>query len=607
MALVPGYEFDGLLILRGDDGYDRHAYQYATTSYNNKNNTENPLSPGYIFYALHDKDVKTAISFARDGIPKNPYLPEFEGILPRALAIRTGGHQYSGASSTSGDNMVLDMSKAYLDFKWKNQDKTLVKVGVSLPLGQLNHLLRSEHRFVPHGQCAFVHLGGHCQTGGYGQFMRSFGFLTDHVMQFRLINAKGEVVKVARDSKDFEMQDLFYALSGGSPGNLGVVTHVTLKVHKDKDHPKSLGFRAAVKYNSEILKKLLDIIVEMGEKNVSAEYDVVITMMSKREQVPPPFDSATIIVFAQRANLHGNNREPDPWFTKLRSVFNGHPGSVFTDSNEIPLSTLSSHWLFPIDREMELPYIKGVAMTKAPASYLKDKNWSQWVCNRIDELEVPSQDLPNQDPPKQKCFAVAQFAYTGGTGNSTPATVKNDDGKTALSWRDSTFLMVMDCFYTPDDDGKSDNKAAAQAWSRKNILEATGIDPTTGEKTNDRDLTPTFSEFEDRRLLWGSHDQDLVANAKFYYDNKEKFERLVNIKKHQDPQGIFSANKFCVVHRPSDPPAMDAKISAPLRRSMFMKGPILHTELAMTHSPILKRVEDLTGFGRQPGSLEHEE
>ncbi|KAG0214360.1 hypothetical protein BGX28_002177 [Mortierella sp. GBA30] len=593
MAWVPGYLFDGLLILRGDDGYESHAYQYATTSYNNKNKNYYPLSPKFIFYALHDKDVQTAIKFAREGIPAF-HIP------PRALSIRTGGHQYSGASSTGGENMLLDMSKAYIDLDWKDADKTLVEVGVSLTLGQLNLRLKNVHRFVPHGQCAFVHLGGHCQTGGYGQFARSIGFMTDHVTKFRLINAKGEIVDVARDSKDEKIEELFYALSGGSPGNLGVVTHVTLKVHKDENYPKSYGFRKMIPYKREKLKALLDLLVDMGVQNVSADYDVVVTMLSKREQTPHPIDQPAIAVFAQWANLKGCNQEfdgkTDTWFQKIRNIVGPIDPKTETDG-QYPLSQLSSHWLFPIDREFELPYLKRTTVTKAPASYLKDKKWSEWVCSRIDKIEVPH----------QKLFVATQFAYTGGTGDSTPATVTNDDGKTALSWRDYTFLMTMDCFYTPDD--HDINKTAAQTWLDENILQATGIDPKTGLK--DKRVTPTYSEFEERRLLWGSHDLDLVANAKYYFDSEAKFKRLVDIKTAHDEKGVFSANKFCVVHRPADT-TKTVETNVEFDKAMFMKScPILrtkeNTELPVTRGPILKRVEENTGFDLQAGALKHEE
>ncbi|CAO3570114.1 unnamed protein product [Mortierella alpina] len=261
----------------------------------------------------------------------------------------------------------------------------------------------------------------------------------------------------------------------------GVVTHVALKVHDDHHHRKSYGFRKMIPYNRKKLKALLDLLVDMGVQNVSADYDVVIIMVSKREQAPHPIDQPAIAVFAQWTNLKGDSQEfdgkTDLWFQRIRDIVGPIDPDTETDGRH-PLSELRSHWLFPIDREFELPYVKRTTVTKAPAEHF---------FFRIDKVEVPN----------QKLFVSTQFAHTGGTGDSTPATVTNDDGKTALSWRDYTFLMVSDCFYHPDNGDI--NKAAALEWQDENILQATGIDPKTGGK--DDCITPTFSEFEDRRLL----------------------------------------------------------------------------------------------------------
>jgi FAD/FMN-containing dehydrogenase len=80
----------------GDFEYDLHCYQYATTSH--------PLNmaPATIIcpqYPNADADVIQAIKYA--------------SANNLSIAVRTGGHAYSGTSSTSGPNIQLDLSQAY--------------------------------------------------------------------------------------------------------------------------------------------------------------------------------------------------------------------------------------------------------------------------------------------------------------------------------------------------------------------------------------------------------------------------------------------------------------------------------------------------------------
>lgn len=37
------------------------------------------------------------------------------------------------------------------------------------------------HSSLPHGQCPLVCIGGHGQTGGYGNLLRSFGLNADFI------------------------------------------------------------------------------------------------------------------------------------------------------------------------------------------------------------------------------------------------------------------------------------------------------------------------------------------------------------------------------------------------------------------------------------------
>ena len=83
---------EGKVFLRdGSEAYNEASYQYATSSYL----LDGPLSmqPAAIIYAKNESDVKLVLKYAKA-----------KGV---AVAVRTGGHQYSGASSTTGTSSFL--------------------------------------------------------------------------------------------------------------------------------------------------------------------------------------------------------------------------------------------------------------------------------------------------------------------------------------------------------------------------------------------------------------------------------------------------------------------------------------------------------------------
>ncbi len=84
--------FQGKVYKRGDSGYEDKRVQYATTSHD----VNGSMEPAQIVYVQGDDDIKRAIDYAREN--------------KLAIAVRTGGHQYTGASSTSGPNLQLDMT-----------------------------------------------------------------------------------------------------------------------------------------------------------------------------------------------------------------------------------------------------------------------------------------------------------------------------------------------------------------------------------------------------------------------------------------------------------------------------------------------------------------
>ena len=216
-----------------------------------------------------------------------------------AVAVRTGGHQYCGASSTSGDNIQLDMSEAFCteaDFAW-DASTGVLRTGISWALRDFNAMLTQRGLFVPHGTCSHVRVGGHVQTGGWSQLGRAFGLFGDHVDAVELITADGELRTVTRGvPADAE---LFYAVLGGSPGNFGVLTHLHMRPHSDDgckrcggvSHNGSIGLKVVALYNRNALEAVLQRLALMSDDpTYPRNIDVAVTVMSAAQFVLPDYD-----------------------------------------------------------------------------------------------------------------------------------------------------------------------------------------------------------------------------------------------------------------------------------------------------------------------------
>lgn len=150
MATIAG--ISGNQYVPGTKDYDNVKYQYATSTYG----TERDLNPALIVQPRAKEDIAVALRYARE--------------RRVAVAVKTGGHQYSGASSTSAPNIQLDLEDAFKGpddrVIFEKDDKAYARTSVSWSLGEFNAWLTEHKLFVPHGQCTEVHLGGHVQTGG---------------------------------------------------------------------------------------------------------------------------------------------------------------------------------------------------------------------------------------------------------------------------------------------------------------------------------------------------------------------------------------------------------------------------------------------------------
>ncbi|KAH6680928.1 putative FAD-linked oxidoreductase [Halenospora varia] len=514
MATINGVT--GNQYTKDTNGYEDAKYQYATSSYA----TEHRLEPELIVYPTNKNDIALALKYAKS--------------QKVAVAIRTGGHQYSGASSTVAPNIQLNLSTTFRgpdDRRIFEADgQIFVRTSVSWSLGEFNKYLGQHQLFVPHGQCINVHLGGHVQTGGYGQLGRSFGLFGDHVVSLEIVDHEGNIKEVTTATD----KELFSAILGGSPGNLGVITHITIKVYRDQDYLGSRGLKSLYWYNPETLRGLLDILVEMSDDdNFSRNYDYCVSVISSSNEllswVPDvdermrvehpeiygkdgnPFWPRMIIVYAQWVPFAKTDVCDMGWFNRIRQH------SLFDlPVKTKPMSELTAEWLFRNVREFDHPYVKSTHVTNSKT--LATDGWASWVSERIDAIVKPEEN---------RCWLSAQFQCFGGKNSKFTTNAGNG---TSYSWRDTTICATLDCFYGPG------QKQTAEDWHAINDQEAIG---PNGK----------FSK-QDRRVLWGSYGSyDLDASWSYYYEDRAKYDRLRKARSVADPDGVFTPNTFCVARQ----------------------------------------------------------
>jgi hypothetical protein len=475
-------DFQGNQYEAGTVEYKEHVGQYATSTYGVQRN----LNPAAILQPLSMQDIQAVVGNA---IKQN-----------RPIAIRTGGHQYSGASSCGPDGIQLDLKPTFrrpgIDLNVSRENgKMYLNTSVSWTLKEVFQFLKQNGIFMPTGQCINVCLGGHLQTGGYGMLARSFGLLGDYIRELTIVDYSAEVVTVTKDSQP----DLFYGLLGGCPGNLGVVTHAKIEVQEDVSHQGSQGQFMAFHYTKKNYHALLDLLVEKSEDpNFPRGYDMTVNVLDKtfdltsifpgtndelqkkiNDQLPERDDGSEegedldifkwafplIVVYAQWVAIPGEAPFSTNLFDKIRSI----PDTWFklvrsTVDDPKPMSEIASWWLFEQNREFPYPYVKRTNTTKE--SDLGKRKWSAWFAERMTEAI------------NTKSLFVSSQLQVFGPGSMFQ---KNAGQGTSFCFRDATMGGTWDVFY-------KGSRQPADAW----------------QDHNDAGMQTYFSP-TDRRVLWGSY------------------------------------------------------------------------------------------------------
>ncbi|MFE5185143.1 FAD-binding oxidoreductase [Streptomyces sp. NPDC056628] len=166
------------------------------------------VNPQAVAYCRSAEDVSLCVRFAQD-----------HGVR---TAVRSGGHNYGGWSTTPG--LIIDVSQlGAVTVK----SASSVEIGPGAKNVTILNALAPHHLVVSEGGCPTVCAGGFLQGGGFGFLTRPTGMACDAVTAAQVVLADGRVVTASAKQNP----DLFWAIRGGGGGNFGVVTRFTVTPH----------------------------------------------------------------------------------------------------------------------------------------------------------------------------------------------------------------------------------------------------------------------------------------------------------------------------------------------------------------------------------------
>jgi FAD/FMN-containing dehydrogenase len=146
------------------------------------------------------------------------------------LALRSGGHDFAGRSSSRG--MVLDVGP----MAGVSVSDGMARVGAGTRLGQVAETLQPQDLTIPGGTCPSVGITGLTLGGGLGLLGRRYGLTADHLLAAQVVVADGRIL----DCDDHHHPELFWGLRGGGAGQLGVVTSLVFRL---RPAPPATNFR----------------------------------------------------------------------------------------------------------------------------------------------------------------------------------------------------------------------------------------------------------------------------------------------------------------------------------------------------------------------------
>jgi hypothetical protein len=402
--------------------------------------------------------------------------------------------------------------------------------------------------------------------------------MIDFVAAFDIITADGvyrTITKPESQNISPDNDDLWFAVLGGSPGNIGVVTQVKVNVRWDRDYPCK-GMFLMLPFTKQSLKAALDVVAEVNDNpNLPSDYNFNVMAFSKgsqhkygldqsiRDKFPDIYGAAQedkvlgirlgdleqgilpqmIVVTAVYISTQEKNlKKADEWLADIDEKLKHYKPpllSVYTIMNfafgitdykkTISMSTINEKCVFRWVREYVLPFEKHV--WAGTSTNLKGIGFAEWAAAKCWELASNDEN---------GCYLASQFIAYGAKNNM----VADNKNPSALGHRVAAKnSCAFDFFYDFERNGKPwpEPHETGKRWLES--VSNTGIG--ANGKYSPEDLRFLYCPWGDSTSPWG-HNTNLDEMWRYYYDDEKVYRTLLDIKRRLDPDHVFTPNSFCV-------------------------------------------------------------
>jgi hypothetical protein len=197
------------------------------------------VRPQGIASCIDPSDVRESVLWAR------------EHEVP--VAIRSGGHNYAGYSTTDG--LLIDLGR--MKRVVVEDDTGVATVQVGARNTDVYARLKPHEAAISAGRCPTVAIGGLLLGGGIGFSTRKFGLTCDSLLETESVTADGHILTCS----ERENEDLFWACRGGSGGNFGVNVSYTFQATPVSD-VSIYDLQWALDDGEKVLPALQDVVLQ---------------------------------------------------------------------------------------------------------------------------------------------------------------------------------------------------------------------------------------------------------------------------------------------------------------------------------------------------------